>query len=232
MTQDFGKVEVEIPCGDLTLNGTLSLPIEPHGMILFAHGSGSSRFSTRNQFVANVLNKGNFATLLLDLLHPNEDQTSAARFDIDLLTNRLWHAFIWSKNYQKTRSLPIGLFGASTGAAATLQLAGNLQLEARDDIFAIVSRGGRPDLARAEYLKQVRAPCLFVVGQNDEDVIALNKIAYSQMTCYRSFQIIRGASHLFEEPGKLILVANLALSWYQRYVISNPEISKSFQAGA
>jgi hypothetical protein len=103
MTQDFGKVEVEIPCGDLTLNGTLSLPIEPHGMILFAHGSGSSRFSTRNQFVANVLNKGNFATLLLDLLHPNEDQTSAARFDIDLLTNRLWHAFIWSKNYQKNK---------------------------------------------------------------------------------------------------------------------------------
>ena len=231
MTQVVSKEEIQIPCGDFTLNGSLTIPTHSHGMILFAHGSGSSRFSTRNQFVANLLNKGNFSTLLLDLLHPEEDKTPAVRFDIDLLTNRLWHAFVWLRNSEQTSPLPIGLFGASTGAAATIQLAGNPEFDARDKVFAIVSRGGRPDLAKAEYLKQVRAPCLFVVGQNDEDVIALNKIAYSQMTCYRSLQIIRGASHLFEEPGKLILVANLALSWYQTYTKRNSETPKTVEEG-
>lgn len=209
--------EIQIPCGDLLIEGSLALPENPRAVILFAHGSGSSRFSSRNRFVANVLNRGKFATLLLDLLHPDEDQNSSARFDIDLLTNRLWHAFIWLRTNRLTTGLSIGLFGASTGAAATLQLAGNSDLQARDEIFAIVSRGGRPDLARPMYLKGVRAPCLFLVGQHDEEVITLNKLAFGQMTCNRSLQIIRGATHLFEEPGRLILVANQALAWYQHY---------------
>lgn len=218
--------EVEIPCGDMTINGTLTLPIRPIGVILFAHGSGSSRFSSRNRFVANILNRSHYATLLLDLLDLDEEKNSITRFDIDLLTNRLWHAFIWLKTNELTKSFPIGLFGASTGAAATLQLAGNPSLQAQDEIFAIVSRGGRPDLAHTKYLKGVRAPCLFLVGQHDEEVITLNKIAFGQMTCNRSLQIIRGATHLFEEPGRLILVANQALAWYQSYTKTQSHLLK------
>ncbi len=218
MSESWTLKEVQIPCGDFNIEGSLVLPEGALGIILFAHGSGSSRFSSRNRFVANVLNKANFATLLLDLLQPKEDQFVESRFDIDLLANRLWHAFIWLRTNNQTSSLPIGLFGASTGAAAALQLAGDPKLEARDEIFAIVSRGGRPDLAKSEYIKKVRAPCLFLVGQNDEPVIAYNKKAFSQMSCNRSLQIIRGASHLFEEPGKLILVANQALDWFRTYV--------------
>ena len=209
--------DIEIPCGDLLIEGTLVLPTKPSGLILFAHGSGSSRFSSRNQFVANILNNGNYGTLLLDLLHPDEDQHYESRFNIELLSNRLWHAYIWLKNNSDTECLPIGLFGASTGAAATLQFAGNPQLEVRDEIFAIVSRGGRPDLAKTEYLKYVRAPSLFLVGENDEPVIAFNRQAFAQMTCNRALKIIPGASHLFEEPGKLNIVADEALSWYQKY---------------
>lgn len=210
--------EIQIPCGDHLIEGTLSLPKSSKAVILFAHGSGSSRFSVRNRFVAEVLNRGKFATLLLDLLHPDEDKNKAAKFNIDLLSNRLWHAYFWLKTNQLTSSLQIGLFGASTGVAATLQLAGNPNLQAQNDIFAIVARGGRPDLTKFDYLIEVRAPCLFIVGEYDKDVIALNKKAFSQMTCNRSFEIIQGASHLFEEPGRLIMVANHALAWYQRYV--------------
>ena len=152
MSESWTLKEVQIPCGDFNIEGSLVLPEGALGIILFAHGSGSSRFSSRNRFVANVLNKANFATLLLDLLQPKEDQFVESRFDIDLLANRLWHAFIWLRTNNQTSSLPIGLFGASTGAAAALQLAGDPKLEARDEIFAIVSRGGRPDLAKSEYI--------------------------------------------------------------------------------
>lgn len=191
------------------LEGMLSIPKNAKGLVLFAHGSGSGRLSPRNNFVANVLNESMQATLLIDLLTQKEDETYETRFDIDLLTNRLKIVFDSLKMQPDTKSLPLGLFGASTGAAAALKLAALL----KDEIKAVVSRGGRPDLAM-DVLAQVIAPTLFIVGGNDFGVIELNQEAYEKLNCEKAFQIIPHATHLFEEPGCLESVAEEARSWF------------------
>lgn len=191
------------------LEGLLSLPEKARGIVLFAHGSGSGRLSPRNNFVADVLNQASHATLLIDLLTQKEDETYETRFDIDLLTERLGIVVEWLKNQPETKALSIGLFGASTGAAAALKLAALLKKE----IKAVVSRGGRPDLAN-EVLDQVIAPTLIIVGGNDFGVIELNQEAYEKLTCEKAFKIIPHATHLFEEPGTLDVVAEEATAWF------------------
>jgi putative phosphoribosyl transferase len=194
----------------------LAVPAEPRGMVLFAHGSGSSRFSPRNQSVAHALQHAGMATLLLDLLTKVEEavdeRTSELRFDIPRLAERLLGATEWVANDPRTRDLKIGYFGASTGAGAAL-----LAAEGRDDIFAVVSRGGRPDLA-GPALSRVTAATLLIVGGNDIQVIELNRKAMAQMRAPVRLEIVPGASHLFEEPGTLDKVAQLAREWFQSYL--------------
>ncbi len=180
------------------------------GVVLFAHGSGSSRFSPRNNFVAAALRRTGITTLLIDLLTAREDEDYEARFDIALLTERLAHAALWLNESPENRSLPLGLFGASTGAAAALQLAARMAT----DISAVVSRGGRPDLAGTAALEQVRAPTLLIVGARDTEVIALNRSAYRHLNCEKELTLVPGATHLFEEPGTLERVAGLASRWF------------------
>lgn len=195
------------------LQGDLALPIDAHGVVLFAHGSGSSRFSSRNRLVAGVLQQCGFATLLLDLLTgPEEvvDQHSRQfRFDIPLLANRLSGAVGWLQAQPATERLPIGLFGASTGAAAALITAADHP----DAIRTVISRGGRPDLA-GDALQRVQAPTLLIVGGRDEQVIDLNTHAQAQIRAYTELTIVPGATHLFEEPGALETVSSLACSWF------------------
>jgi putative phosphoribosyl transferase len=212
----FTDKEVMIACDKAFILGSLVIPRHPIGLIIFAHGSGSSRSSPRNNFVARFLNQGGFATLLIDLLLPSEDQDLENRFDIQLLSSRLTTAIYWAKRAESTKNLPLGLFGASTGAAAALQYAGNTSNEDRKDIFAVVSRGGRPDLADSSALEQVKAPTLLIVGQDDEPVIAYNQMALQKLHCPKSIHLIRGATHLFVEPGALELVAELALDWFKK----------------
>lgn len=203
---------VKIPIDSEFLEGMLSLPEEAKGVVLFAHGSGSSRFSPRNNFVASVLRETGIGTLLFDLLTEEEDLVYSTRFDIDLLTNRLILATGWLKNQPQSESLRIGYFGASTGAAAALQAA------AMDtSVFAIVSRGGRPDLAMP-YLPKVKAPTLLIVGGFDEPVIELNQRAYEELNTEKELVIVPGATHIFEEPGALEEVARLAADWFVRHV--------------
>jgi putative phosphoribosyl transferase len=210
---------VRVPAGAVTLEGNLTLPQDSHGIVLFAHGSGSSRHSPRNRYVARVLNEAKLATLLIDLLTPHEEvidaRTAQLRFDIDLLAERLVDATDWLTQFPDTKDLPIGYFGASTGAAAALAAAA-VRPEA---VGAIVSRGGRPDLARAA-LAQVRAPTLLIVGGNDGQVIELNRAALAQLRCEKQLMIVPGATHLFEEPGALDEVARLACDWFQRHLIA------------
>jgi len=208
---------VRVPAGAVT--GNLTLPQDSHGIVLFAHGSGSSRHSPRNRYVARVLNEAKLATLLIDLLTPHEEvidaRTAQLRFDIDLLAERLVDATDWLTHFPDTKDLPIGYFGASTGAAAALAAAA-----VRPEVVgAIVSRGGRPDLARAA-LAQVRAPTLLIVGGNDGQVIELNRAALAQLRCEKQLMIVPGATHLFEEPGALDEVARLACDWFQRHLIA------------
>jgi putative phosphoribosyl transferase len=210
---------VRVPAGAVTLEGNLTLPQDSHGIVLFAHGSGSSRHSPRNRYVARVLNEAKLATLLIDLLTPHEEvidaRTAQLRFDIDLLAERLVDATDWLTQFPDTKDLPIGYFGASTGAAAALAAAA-----VRPEVVgAIVSRGGRPDLARAA-LAQVRAPTLLIVGGNDGQVIELNRAALAQLRCEKQLMIVPGATHLFEEPGALDEVARLACDWFQRHLIA------------
>jgi pimeloyl-ACP methyl ester carboxylesterase len=200
---------VRIPAGDFSLEGGMVLPDQAKGMVVFAHGSGSSRHSPRNKYVAQVLQEGSFGTLLIDLLTPREDQINAKRFDIDLLTERLLLVTKWFRNEIGSKSLPIGYFGASTGAAAALKAAAT----AGTDISAVVSRGGRPDLA-ISVIDAVTAPTLFLVGGRDEEVIELNQQAYAKMRAKKELMVIPGASHLFEEAGKLEDVASLAATWF------------------
>jgi dienelactone hydrolase len=185
--------------------------------VLFAHGSGSSRFSPRNRFVADFLNEGGLATLLLDLLTAEEseidERTGALRFDIGLLSGRLIGAVDWLGARPDTRDLRIGIFGASTGAAAAL----NAAAERPAQVAAVVSRGGRPDLAMAA-LPRVRAPTLLIVGGLDGPVIGMNRSAAAQLACEHQLEIVPGATHLFEEPGKLEEVARLARDWFQRHL--------------
>lgn len=202
-----------IPAGGIELAGELSIPSAPTGLVIFAHGSGSSRFSPRNRQVALALQQQGFATLLFDLLTAAEERADAAdatlRFDVDFLTERLIGATDWIHQHANTGSLPIGYFGASTGAAAALIAAAR-----RPALIAgIVSRGGRPDLAGGE-LTSVRAPTLLIVGGNDPYVLELNRAAAARMTARHRIEIVPDASHLFEEPGALARVATLAGGWF------------------
>ena len=205
--------EVHISAGRATLAGNLNIPVSATALVLFAHGSGSSRHSPRNQFVARTLNDTGLATLLFDLLTPEEElvdtRTAELRFDIDLLAKRLVHATKWAKRQEQTRDLRIGYFGSSTGGGAALVAAAQLP----NDVDAVVSRGGRPDLAGAA-LSRVQAPTLLIVGGQDDIVIELNEQARDQMRCEVKLEIIPGATHLFEEPGALEQVAKLARDWF------------------
>jgi putative phosphoribosyl transferase len=205
--------EVHISAGRATLAGNLNTPVNATALVLFAHGSGSSRHSPRNQFVARTLNETGLATLLFDLLTPKEGlvdaRTAELRFDIDLLAKRLVHATKWAKRQEQTRDLRIGYFGSSTGGGAALVAAAQLP----DDVDAVVSRGGRPDLAGAA-LPRVQVPTLLIVGGQDDIVIELNEHARDQMRCEVKLEIIPGATHLFEEPGALEQVAKLASDWF------------------
>ncbi len=208
---------LKIPVGNVEVEGNLFLPTGTQSIVVFAHGSGSSRFSPRNQYVAKEFNKANMGTLLFDLLTPDEEEqdelTAEYRFNIALLAARLVGITQWLCNDASTHNLKLGYFGASTGAAAALIAAAKLP----DEVSAVVSRGGRPDLA-GEYLMDVKAPTLLLVGGWDEEVIDLNKQAQSQMTNENKLVIVPGATHLFEEPGKLEEVAKFSRDWFKRYL--------------
>lgn len=221
MTGGESIFQVRIKGDGVALDGLLGLPEHPQGVIAFAHGSGSGRFSPRNQFVARYLEAGGFATLLLDLLTPDEADDRRKVFDIDLLADRLLLAQAWLQANSRTTALRAGYFGASTGAGAALQAA------AREPqaIGAVVSRGGRPDLA-GPYLSDVTAPTLLLVGGDDGPVIDMNQAALAQLTCIKQLMIIPRASHLFEEPGTLEQVAQEALRWFQRYLQPEPHAAK------
>ena len=208
---------VRLELGDVVLNGDLALPPAPRGLVVFAHGSGSSRHSSRNRAVAEVLHQGHFGTLLLDLLTEGEERTDVVtaefRFDIPQLGDRVVGAIDWAGVHEATASLPLGLFGASTGAAAALLAAAKRPRAVR----AVVSRGGRPDLA-GDALGAAVAPTLLIVGGRDEVVIALNLQALDQLNAPKELRIIPGASHLFEEPGTLARAAELARDWFVSYL--------------
>jgi putative phosphoribosyl transferase len=216
-TAVYDDITVEVPAGRLQLEANLTVPLDAKGIVLFAHGSGSSRYSPRNRFVAQHLNNERLATLLLDLLTPAEEEVDARtahlRFNIDLLAERLGQASDWVHANADLRELPIGYFGASTGAAAALVAAADRPNMVR----AIVSRGGRPDLA-LPVLGRVTAPVLLIVGENDAPVIRLNRMALQEMLCYRELEIVPRATHLFEEPGALEQVARLAAQWFGRFL--------------
>jgi len=207
---------VRIPVNHVFIEGLLELPAEPSGLVLFAHGSGSSRHSPRNNFVARVLHKSGMATLLMDLLSPAEDLDYQMRFDIDLLTQRLLLATQWAKQQPQTLSLPMGYFGASTGAAAALRAAAAMG----DAIQAVVSRGGRPDLAGHHDLVKVLAPTLLLVGGLDVEVLELNQAAYALLPCAKKLSIVPGATHLFEEAGTLEQVASQAAAWFSHHLVA------------
>ena len=208
---------VDISAGSVTLEGEINIPNEAKGIVIFAHGSGSSRLSPRNIFVAEVLRSFGLGTLLFDLLTKEEEIIYENRFDIPLLGRRLKAATLWVKAQDSTSSLKVGYFGASTGAAAALTAAAELG----DEIRVVVSRGGRPDLAK-EALKHVLAPTLFIVGENDRFVLKLNRDAISHMRAKTELKVIPGASHLFEEAGTLEEVARLAAEWFTKYLNDNP----------
>lgn len=208
------KELVRIAAGAAVMEGVLEMPEPAFGMVLFAHGSGSSRHSPRNNYVAAQLRDAGIGTLLLDLLSPGEDAVYATRFDIGLLSERLALAASWLGTEPRSAPLSLGLFGASTGAAAALQLA------ARDGsgIAAVVSRGGRPDLAGPAALAAVIAPTLLIVGGDDEQVLDLNRQALSLLRCDKRLEIVPGATHLFEEKGTLEEAARLATAWFVRHL--------------
>jgi len=218
----FVMTEVHIPSGHALLSGNLTIPDNSMALVLFAHGSGSSRHSSRNQFVARTLNQAGLGTLLFDLLTLEEEaldiHTREHRFNISLLAERLVHATKWNRKQEETRDLRIGYFGSSTGGAAALVAAAELP----QDAGAIVSRGGRPDLA-GDALPKVHAPTLLIVGGNDDTVMELNKMARDQMRCEVKLEIIPGASHLFEELGALEKVAQLASDWFAAHFAQNDE---------
>jgi putative phosphoribosyl transferase len=205
---------VRIQCGSVQVEGMLDIPPDPVGIVLFAHGSGSSRFSPRNNYVAAALRQSRIGTLLMDLLTREEDDDERLRFDIALLTQRLGAAVDWLQQSPAASALPLGLFGASTGAAAALQVAASRP----DDIAAVVSRGGRPDMAGEPALQKVLSPTLLIVGGLDVAVIDLNQIAFAALSCEKHIEIVPDAGHLFEEAGKLAKVASLASGWFIRHM--------------
>ncbi|MBV8553334.1 MAG: dienelactone hydrolase family protein [Acidobacteriaceae bacterium] len=216
---ESAQIPVEIPPSGII--GDLTLPSGAAALVLFAHGSGSSRFSSRNRYVAGVLQAAGLGTLLLDLLTPGEEsideRTTHLRFDIPLLAGRVVEATEWLTRNDETKGFEIGYFGASTGAAAALVAAAKLPAV----VGAIVSRGGRPDLA-GPALPRVKAPTLLLVGSRDYQVIELNETALSQLSCEKKLEIVPHATHLFEEPGTLEEVARLAAQWLQRYLSNRP----------
>lgn len=203
---------VKIPAGNAVIEGALVLPENTKGLVLFAHGSGSSRHSPRNNYVARVLNNCGLGTLLMDLLTSEEDRTYETRFDISLLTRRLTVASDWVRQQPAAHDLPLGYFGASTGAAAAIKAAA-----ADPAIRAVVSRGGRPDLAKGD-LSQVTTPVLLIVGGEDHGVIELNEEAYAKINGPKELAIVPEATHLFEEPGTLEEAALLAAQWFDTHL--------------
>jgi dienelactone hydrolase len=221
MTDAFSSeqhdVPIAIPADGARLQGNLNIPLGARGLVLFAHGSGSSRHSPRNRHVASALREGGLATLLMDLLTPEEEaideRTGQLRFDIDLLAERLVAATDWLRQYPETSGLKLGYFGASTGAGAALVAAARRP----DEIGAVVSRGGRPDLASSA-LPAVRAPTLLIVGGDDLAVIEMNREALHALRVEKQLEIVPGATHLFEEPGTLEQVARSARAWFERHL--------------
>jgi putative phosphoribosyl transferase len=211
------KSAVRITTRDAQLQGDLELPADAAGFVVFAHGSGSSRHSPRNKFVAEIIRKANIGTLLLDLLTEDEEicdsDTGSYRFDIALLAARLIETTRWLAKQSVTRALKVGYFGASTGGGAALVAAAELG----DKIAAVVSRGGRPDLA-GNALPKVKSPTLLIVGGYDEMVISLNEDAFAKLRCEKQFRIVPRATHLFEEPGALDQVAQLSAGWFSKYM--------------
>ena len=210
------ETPVHIPVDGVTLEGALAVPAKATGLVLFVHGSGSSRFSPRNNFVARELRNAGLGTLLIDLLTRVEDQDYERRFDIPLLTQRVLRVTAWLRAQPETKHLALGYFGASTGAAAALQAAA----DPANKVSTVVSRGGRPDLAGAKALGQVRCPALLIVGGHDDVVIELNQQAHARLVCPKELVIVPGATHLFEEPGTLEQVATLAADWFCRHLSS------------
>ncbi|HEV8130524.1 MAG TPA: dienelactone hydrolase family protein [Acidobacteriota bacterium] len=208
---------VTVTSGEVHLEGEMNLPAGASGIVLFAHGSGSSRHSPRNKYVAQIIQQAGLGTLLFDLLTRQEEaidlRTAHLRFNIDLLANRLVDATRWFRANEEIGHLNVGYFGSSTGGGAALVAAAALQNEIR----AVVSRGGRPDLA-GQALPQVKCPTLLIVGGHDEPVIRLNREAYARLECKKELKIVPGATHLFEEPGKLQQVAELAAGWFKKYL--------------
>ncbi len=211
MTTRFDS-EVNINTGKVTVEGELIVPSKAKAIVIFSHGSGSSRFSKRNQMVAKYLQSRNIGTLLFDLLTEEEDIQYANRFDTALLTKRLAGATEWLEKFPAAKECCIGYFGASTGAAAALKAAAFLP-----QIHAVVLRGGRPDLA-GDDLYKVNAPTLLIVGSLDIDVVQLNREAYTKLQCEKKLEVIVGAAHLFEEYGKMEIVSQLACSWFEKYL--------------
>ena len=209
------KTEVKIPIDGISLDAFLTVPEESAGLVIFSHGKGSSRFSSRNNFVADELNKQNIATLLVNLLTTNEDELHENRFEISLLTKRFVLITKWVLKHPQLKNLPIGLFGASTGAASALNAAAILQ----NDIKAIVSRGGRTDLAKENALPLITAQVLLIAGSLDTPVILMNKESLQKLRCRKDMIIMNGASHLFEEFGKLNLVAQLTTNWFTKSLV-------------
>jgi putative phosphoribosyl transferase len=208
------EILVHIPVDGVTLEGALAIPANAQGLVLFVHGSGSSRFSPRNNFVARALRNTGLGTLLIDLLTRVEDQDYERRFDIPLLTQRVVRVTDWLQAQPQTKKLTLGYFGASTGAAAALQAAA----APGNKVNTVVSRGGRPDLAGAQALGQVRCPVLLMVGGHDDVVIELNQQAHARLVCPKELVIVPGATHLFEEPGTLEQVARIAADWFHRHL--------------
>ena len=208
--------EIDIALSEVILKGDLVLPKKAIGIVIFSHGSGSSRLSSRNRLVAETLQQQGIGTFLFDLLTEEEDRNYENRFNIDLLTSRLIETTHWLLEDTEAKDLPLGYFGASTGAASALRAAAHF----RKTIKAVVSRGGRPDLALSE-LHLVTAPTLLIVGGDDVPVIGMNKLAYDALVCTKEMKIIPGATHLFEEPGKLLEVSELAIEWYKKHLVND-----------
>jgi pimeloyl-ACP methyl ester carboxylesterase len=213
MKNNIDKIELVIPLKNLDLKGILRKAVNPRGMIIFCHGSGSSRLSSRNNFVADLLLEAGYSSLLFDLLTEEEDLTYENRFNIDLLTRRLVDVTEYMIESENLKNIPIGYFGASTGAASALFAAAT----SGQKIGAIVSRGGRPDMAMP-VLNKIGVPTLLIVGGDDYEVIELNQKAFDQLDCIKKLEIVEGATHLFGEPGKLEEVAQLTIDWFDTYL--------------
>lgn len=217
MQASVNKTEISIPCGNMSMAGDLRIPDAAVSMVLFSHGSGSNRFSTRNRYVADVLNHAGIATFLFDLLSAEEDKVYDNRFNIALLTKRLIMATEYMREYKLSKSFDMGYFGASTGAASAL----DASVHFPGLVNAVVSRGGRVDLC--SHISEVSASTLLIAGELDEDVAELNRLAFNHLKCLRDIRLVKGATHLFEEPGALEQVASLAKEWFMRHLGKNPK---------